>query len=268
MARFVCRRGANEEWYVRFPLFKREGRVNGFDRGMSGFVSVFLGRGNCIGMIRNLRGALLVTVANLVVNVIVNALVTAIHIVPGCGALPEMLGRVYDFCITLFEKAPVMIRLLVFCCMLLPVFKMGVAKIRISVIMFNLGDNTCVSRVVQDKVRSISRKRVRTKETIKLDFKADVVGVIVPRTIGGVLPALKGRFVSLVGRASMMDFINTTSLCITFGFVKDGDCRFVIPCLIVTLVCVTLILIVALLIGLLREDLGGDSEHGWSTGGL
>lgn len=222
---------------------------------------MFVRGGNCIGIIRNLRGALLVTMINVVVNILVNAVVTAIHILPGCGALPQTLGTIYDFCMNLFHKAPVIIRLLVFCCIVLPLVKVGLPNIHITVIIFKLGDNTCVSRVVQDNVRSISPKRLRTKHTINLNFNPTVVQVIVPRTIGGVLPALNGRFVTLVGRASIIDFINTTSLCITFGCVKDGDCRFVIPCLIVTTVCVILILIVSVLIGLVREDLGGDSEH-------
>lgn len=197
-------------------------------------------------------------------NVILNALVTATEIIPGAGIFIGILRGVTSFCIDLFENAPVIIRLLIFCCILVPLLKLRVGSMNITLIIFKLGSNTCVSRVVHTNVLSISPKRVRNNHSINLDCNAAVVGVIVPRTVGGVLPALKGRFVSLVGRASMMDFINTASLCLTFRHVNSGACSFVIPCLIVTIVCVILIIVVSFLIGLVREDLEGDSGHDWS----
>ncbi len=248
---------------ITVVLFIGRGYVKGFRMGVRAFLSIFVSRNNCERMLGNLRGALGVTVVNLIVNVVVNALVTIIQILPGCHIFPHILGDVYAFCITFFEKAPVMIRLLLLCCITLPVVKLGLPSIAITVVIFNLGSNTCVSRVVHDNVRSISPKRARNNQTVKLDFSGAVISVMVPRTIGGVLPALNGRFVALVGRASIMDFVNTVSLCITFGGVNSGDCRFVIPFVMVTLVCVMLILLVALLVGLVREDLGGDSENGW-----
>lgn len=129
-----------------------------------------------------------------------------------------------------------------------------------TIVTFNLGSTTCVTRIVHSNVVSMSRKRVRTNEDLNLSCNGAVQLVVLPRTFGGILPTVNGRLVALLGRASVDNCVNLISLAGNSSVVHDVACRTVVPLNMMTYLCLVVILKLGTKIEGLRGHLEGDRE--------
>lgn len=158
----------------------------------------------------------------MVMNLVVNFLMTVVHSTRSGSNSFGVLGTVYEICLAMVHKAPAVVRLLVVGFMVFNT--MDVGGVVMNKLTFNVGSNTCMTRVIHSNVVSVSRKRARTKQDLNLGFDRAVQLVVVPRTFGGMLPTLMGRFVILVGRASVVNCVNVVSLAGKTVLVRDHAC--------------------------------------------
>lgn len=188
-------------------------------------------------------------------NVLVNLMITLMHLKTTGGNEEAVLSAVTSVCISIVHKAPSILRLVVVC---FTIFR-DELKCITTIIDFNVGDNTCISRIVHKNVLSMSGKRDRTNHSLNLKCGSAVHFVVVPRTMGAVLPTVNGRFVRLVGRASVLNCMNVVSLAGTTDCISSHACRVFVPLVITNVVCCLVIGYLDLLLGEFREELERDS---------
>lgn len=192
-------------------------------------------------------------------KLLLNLVITVVEVGTSEGKGGAVTSLVTTFCISIVHKAPSMLRLVVIC---FTIFR-DELKCITTIMDFKVGDKTCISRIVHKKVRTISQKRARTKQSLNLYCGSAVECVIVPRTIGGVLPTVKGRFVRLVGRASVLNCIKVISLAGTTDCMSSEACGVFVPLLTTNVICCLVMGLLSIFLEGFREELGRDS---WDSG--
>lgn len=194
----------------------------------------------CPTFLRNATRAVVVSVVTDVVKVLVNLLLILVEVSSG-----GVLRAVSHICVSVIHKAPSVVRIVLVCCSLsgildvppVRVLNTDLSHILPNSVTLKLGSKTCATRVFHSKVVSVPGKRARTNLSLKVAHRVMVFRVILPRTIEGTLPTVKGRFVSLVGRSSILFCVNIRRIATRTLNINKALCSFIPPLVITTTIC-------------------------------
>lgn len=160
---------------------------------------------------------------------------------------------------TVIRGTPVVVQLFIFYYGILSLF--SIDKVVCASIAFGINSSAYVAEHIRSGIRSIDKGQFEAGLSLGLPYSKVMRYIILPQSLGNVLPSLFGEFITLLRETAVVGYIGVMDLSKAGDIIKSRTYEAIAPLIMVALIYLSLTLIFTGMLRILEKKLKSHSVY-------
>lgn len=226
-----------------------------FVRKFEVFWNIFIDNNGYKTVLTGLQNTLIIAVSGLLIGIVLGTIIGAIQVAPKTNPVIKVLDKLCVFYVSLFRGTPIVVQLLVFYYVALPLMKLHITPVVVSVIVFGMNSGAYISEIMRAGILSVDPGQMEGGRSVGLSYRTTMMKIVIPQAVKNILPTLGNEFISLIKETSVVSFVGALDLYVAFSRIGSNSYEFMVPYLVMALIYIALVVIITVAIKFMERGL-------------
>ncbi len=232
-----------------------------FQKKLAIFWKAFYEKGGYTEVLVGLKNTMLIAVIGLVIGIVIGTVIAAVAVQPRKNIWLKILNRINEVYVGFFRGTPMVVQLLLGYFVILPIFGLNFAPVKVATVIMGLNSGAYVSEIMRSGILSVDIGQMEAGRALGFRYGMTMWKIIIPQAVKNILPTLGNEFISLVKETSVVSFVGAVDLYKAFRSIGSGTYEYMIPFLAMAIIYIAIIMIITLGINLMERRLrSGDKR--------